>query len=81
MKSFDWQTITREALAEHLRTSRINDTQALPGATLYHCQHGPKDSLAISLESGACLLIEKPLVANPGRERRKNKTLPVNPVD
>lgn len=81
MKSFDWQIITREALAEHLRTSRINNTQALPGATLYHCQHGPKDSLAISLESGVCLLIEKPLVANPGRERRKNKTLSLDTTD
>lgn len=78
MKSFDWKTITRETLAEHLRTGKINDTQALPGANLYHCQHEAKDSLAIALEAGVCLLIELPVQANPGRERRKNKTLPVN---
>lgn len=76
MKSFDWHTITRSALAEHLRTGRINNTQALPGANLYHCQHEERDSLAIALESGACLLIEIPLPANPGRERRKKKLSP-----
>ncbi|MFZ2853727.1 MAG: hypothetical protein WAZ34_06395 [Rhodocyclaceae bacterium] len=76
MKSFDWNTITRAALAEHLRTGKINDTQALPGANLYHCQHEERDSLAISLEAGVCLLIEIPVPANPGRERRKKKTLP-----
>ena len=74
MKSLDWQSITREALAEHLGTSKINSTPALPGATLYHCQHGNKDSLAIALDAGTCLLIEKRITANPGRERRKNKT-------
>jgi hypothetical protein len=73
MKSFDWKNITRETLAEHLSTGKINETQALPGANLYHCQHGQKDSLAIALDSGACLLIEKPVQANPGRERRKSK--------
>ena len=76
MKSFDWRTITRSALAEHLCTGRINDTKALPGANLYHCQHGEQDSLAIALETGACLLIEIPVRANPGRERRKKKKEP-----
>jgi hypothetical protein len=81
MKSFNWQTITREALAEHLGNSRIDSTQALPGATLYHCQNGHQDSLAIALDAGVCLLIEKPVVASPGRERRKNKTQPVHKAD
>lgn len=78
MKSFDWKTITRETLAEHLRTGKISGTQALPGANLYHCQHEGRDSLAISLEAGVCLLIERPIQASPGRERRKNKTLPIH---
>jgi hypothetical protein len=76
MKSFDWSSITREALAEHLRTGKINATQALPGATLYHCQHASQDSLAVALEAGACLLIEIPVPANPWRERRQKEIAP-----
>ena len=79
MKSFDWKTITRATLAEHLSTGKINETQALPGANLYYCQHEDKDSLAIALDSGVCLLIEKPMLPNPGRERRR-KNMPPEPA-
>lgn len=73
MKSLNCEAVSREALAAHLASGEVNNTQALPGANVYHCRHDRQNSLAIALDSGTCLLIESSSQSNPAHERRRRK--------
>ena len=73
-KTLHWALVDREALAEHLHPRQIKDSLATPALSLYHCKEsgpGGRDSIAVSLPDGQCLLITLPEPAAGHPERRK----------
>ena len=78
-KNLVWRLVDRAALAEHLHSRKIKDSLATPEISLYHCResgHGARDSIALSLPDGQCLLITLPETPAGHPERRKRSARP-----
>lgn len=78
-KTLHWALVDREALAEHLHPRQIKDSLATAALSLYHCKEsgpGGRDSIAVSLPDGQCLLITLPEPGAGHPERRKRRSGP-----
>lgn len=77
-KRLTWSVVDRPELAALLEQSDVKSSHALDGVSLYHCRgsdgahdHGPRDTIAISLPGGACILVTLPDTHGSRPERRK----------
>lgn len=74
-KTLHWALVDQEALAAHLHPRQIKDSLATVALNLYHCKEsgpGGRDSIAVSLPDGQCLLITlpEPIAGHPERRKR-----------
>ena len=74
-RSLGWQRVTREDLADHLRQADILASEALGDTSVYRCQDGDGESIAVSL-AGAEGLIIRLRVERPVPLERRRKTTP-----
>ena len=67
-RSLGWQRVTREGLADHLRQADILTSEALGDTSVYRCQDGEGESIAVSLAGAEGLIIrlraERPAPSN-----------------
>lgn len=73
-KTLAWTLVDRSTLAEHLHSRQITDSLATASLNLYHCREaGPqgRDSIALALPDGQCLLVTLPEPPASRHERRK----------
>jgi len=74
-RSLGWQRVTREGLADHLRQADILTSEALGDTSVYRCQDGEGESIAVSL-AGAEGLIIRLRAERPAPLERRRKTAP-----
>jgi len=66
------RSVSREALAQHLREAELLYSEAVGEACVYHCRRGKVESMAIALPGDCGLIVE--LAGNaPALERRRRR--------
>lgn len=70
-RRLNWQPLSREGLAEHLRSVEVLQSEAIGSANLYRCRRGEQESVAIALPGETGLVIEYILDRPPALERRR----------
>lgn len=66
-----WRQVSREELAGHLEHVEVTASEAVGEASLYRCQGKSGESVAVSLPSGAGLIIEMRREVAPVLDRRR----------
>ncbi|MBK8523183.1 MAG: hypothetical protein IPL58_03090 [Betaproteobacteria bacterium] len=66
-----WRQVSRDELSGHLEHVEVTASEAVGEASLYRCQGKSGESVAISLPSGAGLIIELRREVAPVLERRR----------
>lgn len=73
MAAFDYRLLTRNQIADELAAADIAESRALPGATLYDLQAGPRHWLLVALPDGTGIAVD---LARPSPRRRRDNDQP-----
>lgn len=66
-----WRQASRNELAEHLRTARVLDSEAVGEASVYRCQGADGECVVIALPGDTGLIIDIQAAIPAALERRR----------
>lgn len=80
-RRLNWQKISRDELAAHLRTVEVIRSEAIGDANLYRCSGKEGETVAIALPGDVGLVIALQLDIPPALERRRMQPGENSPLD